>query len=80
VDIELYLFGSSVRGKHLPGDLDVLLVYPDGDLSRGHHLAELLRALVLDQQLDVVALSRSEELELDFVRNEQAVRVWPTVD
>lgn len=39
----LYLFGSCLGGSVVANDVDVLLVYADGDLDSAHVLAELLR-------------------------------------
>lgn len=78
-DFKLYLFGSSTRGKASPSDLDVLLVFPDGELSRGHDLAEAIRALRGGETYDVIAASESEERELNFIVSENATRIWPPV-
>lgn len=77
VGIELYLFGSSTQEKSSPSDVDVLLVYPDGDLSCGHDLAETIRELPVAEIYDVLALSESEERELEFIDGERAIRIWP---
>lgn len=75
--VELYLFGSSTQDKASPSDVDVLLVYRDGDLSRGHDLAETIRELPVAEIYDVLALSESEERELEFIDGERAIRIWP---
>ncbi|MGW4426025.1 nucleotidyltransferase domain-containing protein [Streptosporangium sp. NPDC004631] len=76
-DIELYLFGSSTGGKAFPSDVDLLLVYADGDLLRGHDLAETIRELPVGEIYDVLVLSDSEERELEFIESEHAIRIWP---
>jgi predicted nucleotidyltransferase len=78
--VELYLFGSSIRNKAFPSDIDVLVIYPDGDLRRGHNLAQAIRDLPVTEFYDVLALSKSEERELGFIDSEQAIRIWPPVD
>jgi predicted nucleotidyltransferase len=79
VGVELYLFGSSTRGKASPSDVDVLLVYPDGALSCGHDLAQIIRELPAAEIYDVLALSQREERELEFIDGEHAIRIWPPV-
>jgi predicted nucleotidyltransferase len=77
-DVELYIFGSSAtRVTAPPSDIDVLLVYPDSHLSRGHDLAETIRELPVAEIHDVLALSKSEERELEFIDNQRAIRIWP---
>jgi predicted nucleotidyltransferase len=78
--VELYLFGSSTQNKTIPSDVDVLVVYPDGDLRRGHALAEAIREHSVTELYDVLALSKSEERELGFIDSERAIRIWPPVD
>lgn len=75
--VKLYLFGSFARGENFPADVDVLLVYPDGDLSRGHEVAETIRELPAAEIYDVIALSESEERELKFIESEHAIHIWP---
>lgn len=78
VGIEIYLFGSSsTPGQAAASDIDVLLVYPDGDLPVGHDLAEAIRELPAGEIYDVLALSKSEEHELQFIDSERAMRIWP---
>lgn len=71
----IYLFGSSLLGPQATSDIDVLLVYADGDLSRAHQVAESLRNWPLLVEFDVTALSESEEAELNFVASVGAVRL-----
>jgi predicted nucleotidyltransferase len=73
----VYLFGSSISDKENPSDVDVLVVYCDGNLERGHELAEAIRALPTFEVYDVLAMSDSEERELGFLGSETAYRVWP---
>jgi predicted nucleotidyltransferase len=72
----LYLFGSSWRGHTAPSDIDVLLVYPDGQLHRAHLLAESIRNAATPYIFDVLVLSTHEEHELAFIRIERAARIW----
>lgn len=76
--VELYLFGSSTHDNTSPMDVDVLILYSDGDLSRGHDVAETIRGLPVAGIYDVLALSESEERELKFIDSECAIRIWPT--
>jgi hypothetical protein len=52
---------STIRDPTAPSDVDVLLIYAAGDLSRGHDLPETIRELPLAEIHDVLALSESEE-------------------
>lgn len=74
---KLYLFGSCLRGSGDGNDVDVLLVYPHGELSSAHLLAESIREGPDNAALDVVALSDTEERELGFIESEQARQIWP---
>lgn len=73
----IFLFGSSLSDKSSPSDVDVLVVYPDGELERAHNLAEAIRELPAVELFDVLAMSESEERELSFVQGEHARRIWP---
>ena len=71
-----YLFGSIVRRDPLPSDVDLLIVYKDDadavTLRRG--LANLSHFL----PLHVLLLRKDEEKELDFIREEKALRIFPS--
>jgi hypothetical protein len=75
--ITLYLFGSCLHSPGDGNDVDVLLVYPHGDLSSAHALAESIRESSEHAVVDVVALSDAEERELGFIDSEQARQIWP---
>jgi predicted nucleotidyltransferase len=75
--IAVYIFGSWLRDSPSASDVDVLLVYPDGNLDSAHTLAETIRNLPTKETYDVLALSTVEEGELSFVASESAMRVWP---
>jgi hypothetical protein len=74
--VELYLFGSS-RTRAFPADIDLLIIYQDGDASLGHDLANSIRDQPAPDVYDVLAMSQSEERELGFIGSERAVRIWP---
>jgi len=75
--IRLYLFGSSTHGAPSPSDVDVLLVYSDGQLRAAHALASAIRCIPEYELYDVLALSDSEERELKFIESERAIHFWP---
>jgi hypothetical protein len=72
----LYLFGSSCRDHTTANDIDVLLVYPNGQLHQSSLLAESVRDAATPLMFDVLALSVNEERELAFIQTERASRIW----
>jgi hypothetical protein len=78
--MSLYLFGSSLVDPSRARDVDILLVYPDGDIWGAHELADKLRAVDVIPPYEVLALSRSEEHETGFIHGENAIRLWPQPD
>jgi predicted nucleotidyltransferase len=77
--IAVYIFGSWLRDSPSVSDVDVLLVYPDGNLDSTHALAETIRNLPAKEMYDVLALSTAEEGELSFVASKHAIQVWPAI-
>ena len=71
----MYLFGSSLYSSS-PSDIDVLIVYPTGQLGTAHLAAEGLRRVDSCPRIEVVALSDEEEVELNFIARVKAVQVW----
>ena len=76
----LFLFGSSLVDPSRARDVDILLVYPDGEVSSAHELADAIRAVDVIPPYDVLALSRSEERETGFIQGENAIQFWPQLD
>lgn len=73
--VEVYLFGSTVRGASSPEDVDVLLVYSDPDAER---LARQALAHVwLGVPLHVLSMTPSEVHHYGFLVRTGAQRVWP---
>lgn len=72
----LYLFGSSCWDRTAANDIDVLLVYPNGQLDQANLLAQSIRNAATSLLFDVLALSASEERELAFAQTERAFRIW----
>ncbi len=66
--IDGYLFGSAARFATSPLDLDILLVYEPGLLPEAHALAQSLRDLTTYWIVDVIAMSKAEEEDLNFIR------------
>jgi predicted nucleotidyltransferase len=72
-----YLFGSSVTGCKNFRDIDLLIVYPDGETARAISLMNLLEEVPAAWNLDLVVLSQAEESEVDFIAYQHGVLVWP---
>jgi hypothetical protein len=72
-----YLFGSSVTGCKTFQDIDLLIVYPDGETARAISLMNRLEEVPAAWNLDLVVLSQAEESEVDFVAHQHGVLVWP---
>jgi predicted nucleotidyltransferase len=72
-----YLFGSSVTGSKSPQDIDILIVYPDGEIGRAISLMNRLEKIPAAWNLDLVVLSQAEESEVDFVAHQHGVLLWP---
>lgn len=71
-NLEIWVFGSALRSDS-PSDLDALAIYGDRcDIVRlrGAKLWELL-----DPPIDLIAMTRAEESELEFISGTSAVRV-----
>jgi hypothetical protein len=66
-----------LRCSGLANDVDVLLVYPDGEVGLAHRLAESIRDIPEHAIVDVLALSATEERELGFLDSEQIRQIWP---
>ena len=70
-----YIFGSGVRAKALPRDLDVLIIYEsavDAELLRKY-----LRGIVLPIPLHLLLLTRDEERQFDFIATQGARPLRP---
>jgi hypothetical protein len=66
-----------VTGCEVSRDIDLLIVYPDGETGRAISLIYRLEEVPEAWNLDLVVLSQAEESEVDFVAHEHAVLVWP---
>lgn len=62
-----FLFGSAQHSDS-PRDVDLLLIYPDGELESAHAAAECVRAADATGMYEVLAASESEERCLDLIR------------
>jgi predicted nucleotidyltransferase len=71
---EWYLFGSVVRGVPLPSDIDLLIVYSTPGDAR--ELREGLKSYSASVPLHLFMLRKDEENELQFVRQERAIRIF----
>lgn len=76
--VRLFVFGSALRSGDKPRDIDVLVLYEDGNLEAAHILCNRIRSLITFPPLDVIALSESEERDTAFIEGVKAVRLWPT--
>lgn len=72
-----YAFGSYKLAPEDARDIDIILLFPDGSLQDGHHIAEAIRDMPNNPPFDVIALSSSEEAEVAFVAGEDAEILWP---
>jgi predicted nucleotidyltransferase len=70
-----YLFGSVVRGVSLPSDIDLLIVYSTARDAR--ELREGLKAYSASVPIHLFLLRKDEEKELQFVRQQRALRIFP---
>jgi len=70
-----FLFGSTVRGKDLPNDVDVLVVYQKDKerLILRNGLALLLEKL----PLHLVLMREDEAAETQFIENQRALCISP---
>ena len=71
-----YLFGSLLRQKTLPSDIDLLIVYPHGVEAR--KLRMKLNAICLRLPVDLLLLREDEELELNFIAEQSAMCIFPS--
>lgn len=73
VGVELYMFGSILSSNDIINDVDILVVYECmGGLQMAKHA---LNGLAYRIPLDITFLHVDEEVELQFVRGQKAVRV-----
>ena len=77
-DTRLYLFGSCLSDSGTFHDLDILLVYSDGELGSAHLLAEAIRDIP-EHGVHLLVLSDTEERELAFIASEGARQIWPEI-
>ncbi|MFJ9197885.1 hypothetical protein [Streptomyces flaveolus] len=77
--MQLYVFGSATNPtNHHPKDVDILLVYREGDLSLAHEICNRIRELVTYPPIDILALNLEEEIETNFIEAVNAKRFWPS--
>lgn len=70
--MSIYAFGSALVDRRRARDLDILLIYPDGDLEVAHRVANQIRNTTPNGLVDVLAMSRTEERATAFVASERA--------
>ena len=70
-----YLFGSVVRRVPLPSDIDVVIVFSNASDAR--ELREGLGSYSESVPLHLLLLLQGEENELQFVRDQRAIRIFP---
>ena len=75
---EWYLFGSTIHEREVPGDIDVLIVYPSDYNSLD--LRCRLEGLLLRAPYHLLLVTREEESELGFIGAEKCERIFPTKD
>ena len=72
---EWFLFGSITRGVRLPNDLDLLIIYKND--SDAGALRQGLESFAQSLPLHLLLLRRDEEKELEFVKGQKAMRIFP---
>lgn len=70
-----YIFGSMVTEKDVPEDIDLLIVYPDGEDSEA--VRQLLTEFLVSAPIDLNLMSQVEEQELNFVKLQGCMRIYP---
>lgn len=73
--MRLFVFGSALSDFGAARDVDILLVYPAGDVLRAHETAVAIRNHSPD--LDVLALNDKELDGLTFTKPEHDLRTLP---
>ncbi len=77
-DAVWYLFGSALESFEHAADLDVLVLCPSDDsVALVRHE---LRDTCLSYPLHLLLLTISEEVELNFIKQERCVRLYPPSD
>lgn len=77
-NLKFFLFGSA-KNKELPNDLDILLLYDnkmidlENLLNFKKEVVKFLFYLSSNIEIDLTILSIEEEVEIDFVKNEEAI-------
>ena len=75
-NVEVFVYGST-RCREAPhSDIDLLVVYQTGRTVDGIRLT--LEDVDLERPLDVMYISSCEERELDFIRRQECVKIFPT--
>lgn len=64
--VDVYVFGSVLKGFGKANDIDILVI---GDCIDGLLLKRKLRELDLFVPVHVIAMTASEECELDFIKS-----------
>jgi predicted nucleotidyltransferase len=71
-----YLFGSVLRNNTPSRDIDVLILYEDWEDVR--LVRKRLDKLELDRPLHLLFMTFAEEAELNFIRSEYCVEIFPS--
>lgn len=77
-NLTFYLFGSAKILKN-PGDIDILLIYDNKTISLDHllnlknEITKFLSLLCSDFDFDLLILSKEEEMEIKFIKCEEAI-------
>jgi predicted nucleotidyltransferase len=66
-----YLFGSLLRQKSMPSDIDLLIVYQSDHEARGLRIR--LGTMCGHLPIDLLLLTEDEESELDFISGQSAI-------
>lgn len=77
VDSEWYLFGSFLRNPKLAEDIDLLIVYQDENTTG--QIRERLKELSTYFPLDLLLMTEEEEKSFDFIKTQNAHRLFPEI-
>jgi predicted nucleotidyltransferase len=73
-DLEVWAFGSAIRSDS-PNDLDILIIYSERAEVVALRRTSLWEVMV--PPVEIIAMTRDEEREYDFIAITRAIRLHP---
>lgn len=70
-NIDIYLFGSTIKYVNKFSDIDLLIVYENQEDLK--HFKKLILTHSQSYPIDMIFLTRAEENELNFIQKTQAI-------